>query len=95
MRSNRSGRSGIVCHFRVTSRDWRRIKTEGRDLWLGGFHPATAWGGGSLHSKSIVFNTMVIITRSRRREPPNVGVIDIWGLFSPFALAVVYANNVG
>ena len=93
MHSNGSGWPRILCHFLMTSRDWRRNKTEGRDWRFGGFH--LACGGGRLHSKSMVFHTTVIITRGRRREPPNVGVIDVRGLFSPFSLAVVYANNVG
>jgi len=94
-RSDRSGRPGIVSHFRVPSRDWRRSKTGRRDWWLGRFRPAPACGGGDLRSKSAVFHTIMIVAHRRRREPPYVGVIDVRCLFSPFGLAGVYANKVG
>ena len=92
-RSDRSGRPGIVSHFRVISRDWRRSKTGRWDRCLGGFPAAPACGCGDLRSKGAIFHTIMIVAHRRRREPPYVGEIDVQRLFSPFGLAGVYASQ--
>ena len=93
--SNRSGRPGIVCHFWVTSRDWRRSKAGRWGWWVGGFRLALACGGGDVRSKSAIFYTIMIVAHRRGREPPYVGVIDVQCLLSPLGLASVYASKVG